>query len=77
MTVADDAESEPGTVVVERGDHLWKISANHLEQHAPGEIVAPYWRRVVDANTPRLRSGDPNLIYPGEVIELPAVTEQR
>jgi hypothetical protein len=28
-------------------------------------------------NTPGLRSGDPDLIYPGEVIELPAASEPR
>lgn len=62
------------TVVVRRGDHLWKISARHL---AAGVPVAPYWRQVVEVNTPRLRSGDPDLIYPGELVELPPVTEPR
>jgi nucleoid-associated protein YgaU len=71
------AEKAPGaeTVVVERGDHLWKISARHLEEVDPGSRIAPYWRAVVDLNRPRLRSGDPDLIYPGELIELPATSE--
>ena len=64
------------TVVVERGDHLWKISARHLSQVAPDATVAPYWLEVIDTNTPHLRSGDPDLIYPGEVIELPAMSER-
>lgn len=61
------------SVVVERGDHLWKISERHLERGLP---VAPYWRKVIETNTSRLRSGDPDLIFPGEVIELPPVSGQ-
>ena len=33
--------------------------------------VAAYWLRVVELNRHRLRSGNPNLVYPGEVVELP------
>ena len=66
------------SVMVERGDHLWKISARHLsdinaDDPSPGEI-APYWRRVISSNLARLRSGDADLIYPGETIVLPEVT---
>ncbi len=57
------------TVVVEAGDHLWKISERHLE--GSSRTIAPYWLQVIDLNTPTLRSGNPDLIYPGEVIELP------
>jgi nucleoid-associated protein YgaU len=70
---ADDADS----VVVEKGDHLWKISARHLGAEAAIRDIAPYWRQVVDVNTPRLRSRDPDLIYPGEVVKLPATREQQ
>jgi nucleoid-associated protein YgaU len=35
------------------------------------EVVA-YWRSVIEANRERLQSGDPDLIYPGEVVLLPA-----
>lgn len=64
--------SQDTHVIVERGDHLWKISARHLGDERSAE-VAPYWRQVVVLNTPRLRSGNPDLIYPGEEIELPPV----
>lgn len=72
LTTVDETA---GSVVVERGDHLWKISQDHLDQ-ALGEPatvgdVDPYWRSVIDANRDRIRSGDPNLIYPGEVVMLP------
>lgn len=75
-------DSNAHTVTVIEGDHLWKISKRHLETHMqnpPGDDqVAPYWRTVIDVNLDRLRSGDPNLIYPGEVIHLPdlPVSEQ-
>ena len=73
--------TSPNTVVVEKGDHLWKISAAHLADRygrkpASAE-VAPYWVEVIEENRATLRSGDPDLIYPGEVVELPAISERR
>lgn len=65
-----DQGAEPDSVVVAKGDHLWKISARHLGTDTDDEI-APYWREVVEVNAPQLRSGDPDLIFPGEVVELP------
>jgi nucleoid-associated protein YgaU len=63
------------SVVVEPGDHLWKISQSRLEQvlsrAAEPDEVEPLWRSVIDANRQRLRSGDPDLIYPGETILIP------
>ena len=76
-TTPTDPQPETDSVVVARGDHLWKISARHLGQDADSHDIAPYWHEVVEVNTPRLRSGDPDLIYPGEVVQLPATREQR
>jgi nucleoid-associated protein YgaU len=79
VTMSDDQEPalEPRPeVVVVKGDHLWKISARHVDDHSPGGPIAPYWIRVIEANTPSLRSGDPDLIYPGEVIRLPEISER-
>lgn len=76
------AEVSPGAEAtkyeVVSGDNLWTISSAHLSAAMPDAVVtaseiAPYWRLVIEQNTPRLRSGDPNLIYPGEVIHLPAI----
>jgi hypothetical protein len=69
----------PDGVVVAAGDNLWLLAARHLaattgrpvSEIADAEI-APYWVRVCDANRPRLASGDPNLVFPGEWIVLPA-----
>lgn len=69
---------QPGTHVVVRGDNLWDIAARHLAATVPGapasaEQVRSYWVELIDANRGHLRSGDPDLIHPGEVVRLPAV----
>jgi hypothetical protein len=64
--------------VVAAGENLWRIAADHLAAHrgvaraqlTPGD-VASYWHALVAANADRLRSGDPDLVYPGERIRLP------
>lgn len=62
-------------VVVQPGDHMWNLAGNRLAQatgRAPtNSEISPYWRRVVEANRDRIRSGDPDLIFPGEVLILP------
>ncbi len=62
-------------VTVRPGDHLWGLSEGRLSQaigRAPlDHEVAPYWREVVEANRERIRSGNPDLIQPGEVVTLP------
>jgi len=71
------AVGESDSVVVEKGDHLWSISAEHLEQrmarHPRDMEVASYWHQVIEVNRHRLQSGDPDLIYPGETVLLPEV----
>jgi nucleoid-associated protein YgaU len=80
VSVAPPSEPEPdstsASVVVAKGDHLWKISARHLGPDASNGEVAPYWLEVIDVNTPTLRSGDPDLIFPGEVVQLPTIPER-
>lgn len=71
IDAGNESSPQPDTVVVEKGDHLWRISARHLGEEATNDDIAPYWLEVIDVNVPHLRSGDPDLIYPGEVIELP------
>lgn len=64
------------------GDNLWAISKRHLTEAAgvppTDALLVPYWSQLIDLNLPNLTSGDPDMIYPGEVIELPPVegTEQ-
>jgi len=63
-------------VVVERGDNLWTISEDRIEsdlgRDASDPEIAPYWQTVVDANQGNyVQAGNPNLIYPGQVLVLP------
>lgn len=61
-------------VIVEHGDNLWALATETLERHGVHDpnsaAVAGYWRLVVAGN--RVRSGDADLIVPGETIEMPA-----
>jgi LysM repeat protein len=75
---AGPAAPVPGRHVVATGDSLWTIAAAQLvgvtgrdRAALPEREIAPYWARVVDVNRAALRSGNPDLIYPGEIVELP------
>ena len=67
------------TWLVRPGDHLWKIAGEHLEivmNRPPTDAEhARYWALLVDTARPIIRSGDPDLIYPGEQIPLPALLD--
>ena len=66
------------TVIVRRGDHMWSLAESHLA-HITGRNdlseheIARYWVRVINENRSRIRSGNPDLIYPGEALVLPPV----
>lgn len=66
-------ERDPTRHVVRPGDHLWSIAeaslADALGRPPTDAEVAPYWRRVVEAN-PQL--ANPDLIFPGDEVVLPA-----
>jgi len=78
LPVAIAGRDADHTVIVAKGDHLWKISGHHLHRllgrQATNLEISPYWRRVIETNRTNLISGDPDLIYPGEVMTLPAVS---
>jgi hypothetical protein len=72
------APSTGATHTVAPGEHLWSIAAARVAVRtgrAADDLtsaeIAPYWSRVVEMNRSRLRSGDPSLVYPSEIIELP------
>ena len=44
---------------------------NDVPNGVPNDAIARYWQRLIAANRTTLRSGDPSLIFPGEVITLP------
>ena len=62
--------------VVQPGDNLWRIAREELAAGRDGEppdelSIARYWHQVVAANSGTLRSGNPSLIYAGELVALP------
>jgi hypothetical protein len=65
----------PQHVVVRAGDSLWLIARASLTRVSgtrPDDAdVARYWHAVIAANRSTLRSGDPGLIFPGEIVALP------
>jgi hypothetical protein len=83
-TDAASPENERATVpttatyTVRPGDNFWTIAEQHLavaRDHPSDELdtdnVRAYWLRLVQANAGDLASNDPDLIWPGEQIELP------
>jgi nucleoid-associated protein YgaU len=75
VPVSPTPASGAGTMIVQPGDHLWKISQTRLDlalgRRATAVEVDPYWRDLIELNRQELASGDPDLIFPGEVIHLP------
>jgi nucleoid-associated protein YgaU len=75
---SETGDDEPYTV--ERGDNLWSIAKAELEEESSGgsggptdRQVARYWRMVVAKFMKDKGSRDPDLIFPEEKIDLPAV----
>ena len=67
----------PDRHTVQRGDNLWTIAANHLADSGitrSNGRIAPYWKELIQENRSGLRSGNPDLIFPGETVTLPPTT---
>jgi hypothetical protein len=74
-TPAPAPSRPPETWVIEPGEHLWAVAEQHLAEEwgrSPSDAeTAPYWRMLVERNRSRLPNpNDPDLVYPGLVIEL-------
>jgi nucleoid-associated protein YgaU len=73
--VVEVATLDPLEVTVRAGDSIWLLAERRMRELRGPEVsdaqVAPYWLAVIAANRTRIRSGDPDLIFPGEVLILP------
>lgn len=62
--------------IVRTGDNLWSIARAEVvrvtgDGHPSDGTIAAYWQRVIALNRATLRSGNPSLIFPGEIVALP------
>lgn len=66
----------PAEWEIQPGDHLWSVAERTLAQtwslDPTDDEVAPYWRRLIEANRDRLADPtNPDLVLPGQVLALP------
>jgi nucleoid-associated protein YgaU len=67
----DDVEhGQPATYTVRPGDSLWRIADRHLGPHATAAATAREVNRLWQINQQRIRTGDPDLIFPGQRLRM-------
>lgn len=59
-----------GGTTVHRGDSLWTIARRHLGSSATDARVDREVHRLWAANSGRIGTGDPNLIFPGQHLKM-------
>jgi hypothetical protein len=59
-----------GSITVHRGDSLWSIARRHLGGGATNAGIDREVHRLWAANSRRIGTGDPNLIFPGQHLNL-------
>jgi nucleoid-associated protein YgaU len=67
--------SDSSTQRVRPGDSLWLLAARRLGTHAGDHDVAHYWPQIYAANRSVI-GDDPSVIHPGQVLNLPAPTQE-
>lgn len=70
------ASPHPEIVVVTAGSSCWSLAAEALEDRlgraGSDAEIRRLWSRMIAANADRFVTGDPDLIYPGQELQLPA-----
>jgi hypothetical protein len=72
------APATAATHTVRRGDTLWGIAAANLppELRPTDAVIGRYWRQIWQANR-RVVGADPDLIFPGTRLKVPAYRPER
>jgi nucleoid-associated protein YgaU len=63
-------ELVPDSVVVEPGDTLWTVAADHLGGRSSSAAIAGEVNRLWMLNADRIASGEPRLVEPGQRLRL-------
>ena len=64
---------DPATIC--GGSRVAEVARSTGEAQPADTRIVPYWRRVIATNRATLRSGDPSLIFPGELVTLPTLPD--
>ncbi len=64
----DSKAGSDGSYTVEKGDSLWAIAE---KTKAEGQSTEDQWLKILAANKGNLKSGNPNLIFAGEKVNIP------
>ena len=67
---AQEARARGDRYAIERGDCLWSIARDVLGEEASDARVAAKVSKLWDRNDEVIRTGDPDLIYPGQELRL-------
>jgi hypothetical protein len=81
QTSDDEPSDEPSVHRVAPGESLWSIAqdalAHRWEREPTDAEVLPYWQHVIEHNRAALADPDnPDLLFPGDEIRLPAPTPE-
>lgn len=68
---SDPSRGSGRRVVVQPGDCLWLIAERALGSDANDEQIAAAVDRLWQRNADRIATGDPDLIHPGQTLDLP------
>jgi nucleoid-associated protein YgaU len=66
VALVEEAIPGPGEIIVRKGDTLWRIAENLLGD-------GPRFTVIYEANADRIR--DPDLIFPGQLLSVPAAAQ--
>ena len=70
-------DEAPPTYTVRPGDNMWTITASYLAaelgEPASNARISEVWRITMDLNRDSIRSGNVDLIFPGEQLTLPPI----